>query len=320
VLPQLCPANTHGDGQMNLSSVFCAGACPSDEIEGVDRPRVTLGPGAVDASACVCQIGFYKKTDADECAACGAGTDCKQAGVTLARLPLESGRWRVTPASTRAERCRNEEACTGGTPNASAPGEWANGQCAEGFEGPLCGVCVAGYRKTAEGCGPCNDDVWASWTIAAIVLSVAILILAFMLWRRKSRAKKPTSSASKRRLSAKIEKVRRLSGTPPANLSGVTKPPPCWRSLLAVFIVPIAIFLPMTERIFRDWILKGVKKGLNKHKAKMRILVRAHATPEGPVPAGASVRLSAFYLRIGDDVPDAHAAPGRLRDILSWGV
>ena len=105
------------------------------------------------------------------------------------------------------------------------------------------------------------------------MLAAVILILAFMLWRRKVRAKQ-VSAASKRRLSAKIERVRRLSGAPPADgIEGAAARPRGWKRGLAVLILPIAIFLPMTERIFRDWVLKGVKKGLNKHKAKMRILV-----------------------------------------------
>ena len=117
VLPTQCPAGTHGGGLMNLSSVFCAGTCPIDEITDVGPRQRVSSTGTVNVSGCVCQVGFYLRTSTDECMPCPDGADCLVSGVTLERLPLRRGWWRVGPTSADIRECDPPEACTGGTPS-----------------------------------------------------------------------------------------------------------------------------------------------------------------------------------------------------------
>ena len=64
-----------------MSSFFCKAACPIDTINDVQRPRQTIGTGAVDAGACVCARDFYMNVEKDQCNECVKGTDCQQAGI-----------------------------------------------------------------------------------------------------------------------------------------------------------------------------------------------------------------------------------------------
>ena len=92
-----CSVNEYED----VGGAAACTACPNEVIEGSgSRARVTLGQGAANVSACVCQGGFYLQgcTSASsecplgtKCVACGDGTTCKEKGVTLERLPLEKG-------------------------------------------------------------------------------------------------------------------------------------------------------------------------------------------------------------------------------------
>ena len=169
------------------------------------------------------------------CVSCPKGTVCSEVGMVLAELPLAAGYWRASAISIDARKCRVEDACPGVPFWRHNQKLWANGQCTEGFEGPLCGVCSRDYRSTPSGhCTPCAENAWVSWTVAAAVLVVIVAGLSLVLWRRKARARAATA-ADQRRLSAKIEKVRRLSAslTPADTKSGSS-----WRGVLAVLIVP----------------------------------------------------------------------------------
>ena len=61
------------------------------------------------------------------------GTSCKEKGVSLNNLPVNDYYWRSDATSSNLVRCENEEACV-------------NSTCAEGHEGPTCGVCSDGLQ------------------------------------------------------------------------------------------------------------------------------------------------------------------------------
>ena len=202
----------------------------------------------------------------------------------LERLPLLEGNWRVTPTSTVIRECRVKEACpvcsthpscganTSAAANASGASccvdglfrshaeIWANRFCAEGFQGPLCDVCSPGFRRTPRGlCGPCSDNAWISWTIAAAVVMALVACLSVLLWRRKVRKRRAAGADSGEARSVRRARVARLRALlarlPWARRASRTSIEPRKSSArwLAILIVPVAIFMPFTERIFRDW-------------------------------------------------------------------
>ena len=63
--PQPCPPGTHGGGLTGLSSVFCNDTCQIDETPVGPRQRVTIGGGAVNISACVCQARSPRQSLSD---------------------------------------------------------------------------------------------------------------------------------------------------------------------------------------------------------------------------------------------------------------
>ena len=172
VLPLLCQAGTHGGGQTGLSDPLCAGSCPSDQIDGVSRPRVTMANGTVDITGCQCRDGLFLRgctacelgnLTGNECVRCPDNTQCQAAGVTLERLPIKRGYWRATAASLEVRLCNLEEACVGGTPPAVVNETiWAEHQCAVGYRvaandatrtnlpplwPPLAALCPAALRQ-----------------------------------------------------------------------------------------------------------------------------------------------------------------------------
>src|SRR4051794_111513 len=108
-----------------------------------------------------CFDGFYLPRGSPLCVACPTGGTC-----TRGQLLTRAGYWRVSQNSTDFLRCIKGTHCAGG--------EFAS-QCAPFRTGPLCGVCVSGYRPTlatqdCDICPPVDNAVTASVLIAAALL------------------------------------------------------------------------------------------------------------------------------------------------------
>jgi hypothetical protein len=213
-------------------------------------------------------------------------------GVTLERLPLRRGWWRVGPTSADIRECDPPEACTGGTPSpATSTSIWAEYLCADGHAGPKCETCAIGHRETGSGqCEPCSGNQAVAWVVVAIVVVIVAACLVALLWRRKG----DDDGGS-------ITKLARARGP-----RAVNKAMPMWRKLATFFILPLAVLNPA-------WV--HAQKGVKKHKAKIRILVTmwqnltqlqlVYVPPERDSNSHAArdQEIDTFHLAAGDLLP-----------------
>jgi len=102
-----------------------------------------------------------------KCAFCEhEGMKCKEAGVTTQTMTLNDGFWRSDTNSTKIEHCENDVTCI-------------NSTCAEGYEGPICSVCSAGYRINSKGdCNSCESFTQSMTTY--VVAGVVTLAVAYL--------------------------------------------------------------------------------------------------------------------------------------------
>ena len=128
-------------------------------------------------------------------------------GMTIETLTLEKGFWRTHSTSTEILHCLDESHCKGGNSTMVS-------QCADGYTGPLCAVCDAGYAAVGSGetlsCNECNGSSTASLTggIASIIL-IFSSILFFYCKREniKTRLKASSISSKVETASSKFQKV-----------------------------------------------------------------------------------------------------------------
>ncbi|PFX28034.1 hypothetical protein AWC38_SpisGene7289 [Stylophora pistillata] len=74
--------------------------------------------------------------------------------------------------------CQVEEACKGGI----------DSPCGDGYEGPICGICSAGYHKESQACKRCPSTTWVLCQMGIILIILSSIILFTMLMnRRKAR-------------------------------------------------------------------------------------------------------------------------------------
>ena len=103
----------------------------------------------------------------------GVATDVP--GMSVDTLTLENGFWRTNALSTEVLQCLKADHCKGGSDTAA--------QCADGYTGPLCAVCDAGYAAVGSGetlsCDECTGSATASLAagITFIVLISASAII-----------------------------------------------------------------------------------------------------------------------------------------------
>ena len=123
-LAKPCPADTFNPLTGSRSESECQ-RCPTDARSGAASTRV---------QDCTCGRGFFDQTNGGDvtCVVCPTpGSECTTGGLTLATLPVASGHWRWSDASTDLRRCEFEDACVGGTGD----------PCAPGLTGPYCQLC-----------------------------------------------------------------------------------------------------------------------------------------------------------------------------------
>ena len=126
--------------------------------------------GAVGKDACsVCDKGFYRPADGERCTPCPGQAVCP-VNTTLSTLLLREGFWRLAPSSRQILRCAS-------LTNASCLGGGHSGQCAEGYDGPLCAVCTktGKHHDDDEGCIDCPSATGRTLLITAVLVAVAIL-------------------------------------------------------------------------------------------------------------------------------------------------
>ena len=106
------------------------------------RGSGTRGLGSASAEACECQSGTFRAGLA--CLPCPDGVLCDEPGAQLETLNVSVSRWRTDPNSTTIETCP-PRSCVGGTDASTS-----RSQCMHGHEGPLCAVCLRGFRKLTD--------------------------------------------------------------------------------------------------------------------------------------------------------------------------
>jgi hypothetical protein len=97
-------------------------------------------------------------------------------GMTVMNMELEPGFWRATNSSKEVLPCLNEDHCKGG----AEPSEL----CSEGYEGPLCAVCMGDYAATGSGadmqCKACTGSATATVAAGASVFVVVVSLFAYV--------------------------------------------------------------------------------------------------------------------------------------------
>jgi len=129
-----------------------------------------------------CGVGtFTRGNNEQECIACpAAGAVCEDGHLTLLPnyfRPVNERSTPIGPASLLLE-CFNTEACT---LNAAAEGYG----CAEGYGGPLCGVCQPGYGVMGKVCRPCWTSLQSAVYLGGLVVAF-VAFLAFIALRKRT--------------------------------------------------------------------------------------------------------------------------------------
>jgi hypothetical protein len=131
---------------------------------------------------CACNEGYYLQSQGNStfvCVVCPlSGADCIGTDVKRTSLSLRSlaGFWRVPDAVTpRFIKCPlSTAACLSS----------ANGSCAAGYHGPMCGVCSSGYHLSSRACELCTGSANAYLLPVLAVTLVACVALFVFISRR----------------------------------------------------------------------------------------------------------------------------------------
>lgn len=126
----------------------------------------TAGPGATNASECVCAVGTYLHIETEVCTACPAtGAECRGDGAVLA----SAGYWlEMHDGEPHLFECVADGRCRG------------NNTCGDGYSGLVCGVCDAGYGQVGEFCVKCPPRD-ANVAFVAVVLVVGIILVGALV-------------------------------------------------------------------------------------------------------------------------------------------
>ncbi|XP_078356902.1 uncharacterized protein LOC144641748 [Oculina patagonica] len=76
-------------------------------------------------------------------------------------------------------KCPRKESCMGGL----------DARCEDGYEGPLCEVCQAGFYKQLQTCRECPTKYWMAGQLSIIATIIAVII-AIVMWTSKKKRKK----------------------------------------------------------------------------------------------------------------------------------
>jgi len=151
----------------------------------------TLHEASTHEDDCLCETGYYDTVVGSgmKCAMCPVGTACSGRGITIDRLPIQPGYFRlgnesidVRKCPDAAMNCSNAPVCDA-TTSGCLGGEDSAALCRPGLEGIFCRSCAARddrvsvyYSSATEDeaatCKECTD------TLATVVISIAVVLLA----------------------------------------------------------------------------------------------------------------------------------------------
>jgi len=156
-----CPSNTAAPFSGTVSCIRCSASSFS----------------STDRLTCICNVGLYAananaSTSEILCLPCPRGADCSESGLTIAKLNSIDGWWRADNSSLNFYRCLLPAHCAPGTAT-----------CREYRTGPICSVCVDGYRSQS-GTSRCQKCPTASTsTVTTIFLFILVVIVVlFLFW------------------------------------------------------------------------------------------------------------------------------------------
>ncbi|XP_078377181.1 uncharacterized protein LOC144660438 [Oculina patagonica] len=155
--------------------------------------------------ACQCLEEFYRTHMFEKCLKCVRGLKCQDDHVSLKsgywwewRNKTRKDRYRdfianlmTSPPALDAEsvrypfpiptpyRCSVEDSCKGGL----------DSPCENGYEGPLCEVCSAGYYKQLQTCIKCPSKKWIIGQLSIIAAIAFILIAVLVLSSKRNKGK-----------------------------------------------------------------------------------------------------------------------------------
>ena len=142
----------------------------------------TLRPAATSLSDCICDSGWFldnlSTTAVRTCSACPMpGTECVEAGVTLATLPLSPGYWRSGRESIGPRRCP----MSGNVPGKSRCAGW-NVTCSGLLSGIYCTACPnATYLDRSGECVNCTEPTTGTLLICSAMGAALLLGLLLLL-------------------------------------------------------------------------------------------------------------------------------------------
>eukprot|EP00882_Tetradesmus_deserticola_P012860 GHRQ01013628.1.p1 GENE.GHRQ01013628.1~~GHRQ01013628.1.p1 ORF type:complete len:755 (+),score=199.59 GHRQ01013628.1:639-2903(+) len=140
--------------------------------------QVSVGGGW--CTNCAANMYSFDANGTNACELCPSHAVCKGGDSGVAPLP---GFWHSHNYSTQVHACPNRAACQPGSGYASAtdPG-YVDWQCAEGYEGTLCGRCSAGFgRRSTFVCGKCMSK-HNTIVMFAVAMLLILSLLAYMAY------------------------------------------------------------------------------------------------------------------------------------------
>ena len=166
-----CAASQGACAELEVSQ-----SLPPARLEVQIPPRCPPGSAPAHGGCTACAAGTYS-WHGEECLPC-PGT--YEDGVLCPggqNLVHTRGYWRASDLSAHVVRCPLRAACRGC--NASVPCSaddavlLARRPCEDGYEGPVCGICAAGYYRASGACLRCPGSAGARRLfVAAVVLGV----------------------------------------------------------------------------------------------------------------------------------------------------
>ena len=142
-------------------------------IEVTDCPEGYSPAESGEGDICViCQYGTYN-TDGKDCVACPKGATCPGGSSLLS----DANWWRSGPSSLEFYQCRYPDVCSPGPVS-------GNDACAQGHQGPLCGVCKSGWFEFGGKCRACNNNPTSKIFLAfsCVIASVIVILLFAKSW------------------------------------------------------------------------------------------------------------------------------------------
>eukprot|EP00004_Rigifila_ramosa_P001125 TRINITY_DN1108_c0_g2_i5.p1 TRINITY_DN1108_c0_g2~~TRINITY_DN1108_c0_g2_i5.p1 ORF type:complete len:1805 (-),score=239.12 TRINITY_DN1108_c0_g2_i5:107-5521(-) len=150
--------------------------------DSVGAHRTTRGQsGSVAPSECVCTSGYFPTRSGAGCepcsllqgsAECNGGMPGNGSAIAQAGVEVAAGYWLTTRPQFLKQAGQSSEAawfrihkCP---VRAGCPGGPEEEHCAEGYEGPVCGICSSGYGRLGELCAQCPSSAVSAFLVFVI--------------------------------------------------------------------------------------------------------------------------------------------------------